>query len=140
MVREVIYIDETAFIALMNKDNKYHRQAIESVRTLLNRTIKFTTSYLTIIEAVSELTKEKGHKTAQKLLEFLKNEGIDILKENDSIRKNTECNFIKDNGHGSSSMHAHYHVATMHYYGIHKIFTFSSHFEKLEVVRTVGGR
>jgi len=134
-MREIIFIDETAFLALNDKDDPNYSEAVGFVKSLLNQTVKLTTSFLVLLETASELKKRKGFFAAKRFLEFFKTEGIEVLTENSSIRKEAEECFLRTGNQKEVGMPACHHVATMHYYNIRKIFSFSLDYDSLETIR-----
>ena len=72
MPLEDIFIDTSAWIALVDKDDSYHKEAASSYPPLLKNYRNMITSNLVIAETYIIILNELGHKPAIDFLEKLK--------------------------------------------------------------------
>jgi predicted nucleic acid-binding protein len=72
MLSQEIFVDASAWVALADKDDAYHKRAASVYPQLLKIGRNLVTSNLVIAEAYIIILKELGHKAALAFLEGLK--------------------------------------------------------------------
>jgi uncharacterized protein len=72
MIPEEIFVDTGAWVALADKDDFHHKQAVSLFPSLLKTKRSLVTSNLVIAETYIILLKELGHRAAMSFLERLK--------------------------------------------------------------------
>lgn len=88
---EEIFVDSSAWIALVDKDDSHHKEAAANYPSILKNYKTLVTSNLVIAETYIVLLKELGHKVVSEFLERIKasprilkicsNENIEIEAE-----------------------------------------------------------
>ena len=134
-MRESIFIDETAFIALNIKNRPDHDRAVFFIKSLLGETVRLVTSSLVLTLAAEEIREEKGFERSRIFLELFQKPGIEVFGENDSIRKDAQEFFIKVGKKKDVGLLACHHLATMKHCSIRKIFSFNSALNQSDVFR-----
>lgn len=131
----MLFVDSSAFIALNCPENSNHQRAVKFVKSLLGETAKITTSFLVVAEAATEIRKRLGYQAVLAFLARFEKEGITVFHVNEVIRLNAKDMFTGHEKVKELSFLDCLKVATMHYYGIHKVFTFNAELDELKVVR-----
>ena len=96
MVLEDIFVDTSAWIALVDKDDSHHKEAASSYPSLLKNHRNLITSNFVIAETYIIILNELGHKLAIDFLEKLK-ASPRILKiySNEDIEEEAEPILVK---------------------------------------------
>ncbi len=72
MMLEDIFVDSSAWIALVDKDDSHHKEAASSYPSIFKNHKTLVTNNLVIAETYVVLLKELGHKVALEFLERIK--------------------------------------------------------------------
>lgn len=88
---EDVFVDSSAWIALADKDDSHHREAVAAYPSILGNFKILVTSNLVIAETYVVLLNEMGHKEAMEFLELIK-ASPRILKtySNESVEADAE--------------------------------------------------
>jgi len=134
-MKELIFIDTSAFMALNNNKDFNHKRAINWVKSMLSETVGLCTSMQVIAETASLLKKSVSLEKSKSFLKLLENPGIQILEDSKEQQSEAWKQFMYKNENNEATFFDYWKIATMNYYGILKIFTFEIYFDKMEVVR-----
>lgn len=134
-MKEMIFIDTSAFVALNNEEDINHKKAIEWVKNMLSETVGLCTNMQVIAETSSQLKKSVNYEKSKRFLKLLENPGIQILEDNEELQQEAWKLFMYKDEIGDVSFFDYWKVSTMNYYGVIKIFTFETFFDKLQVIR-----
>ena len=139
-MKEMIFIDSTAFLALNNPDDLHHEVAVDWVKSMLGETVGLSTCMSVIGETATGLKKLENDKKdsfqkVENFLNLIRKPGIQILQSNPDVQTEGWKLFLRTEKMAQITFADCLKVACMHYYGIMKIFTFNEDFDKLEVVR-----
>jgi predicted nucleic acid-binding protein len=128
MVLEDIFVDTSAWVALADKDDAYHKKAAAVYPSLLKTQRNLITSNFVIAEAYIIILNELGHKLAIDFLEKLK-ASPRILKiySNEDIEAEAEPILVKYSDQDFSYTDAVSFVI-MKRQKIRKAFSFDKHF------------
>ncbi len=128
MVLEDIFVDTSAWIALVDKDDSHHKEAASSYPSLLKNHRNLITSNFVIAETYIIILNELGHKLAIDFLEKLK-ASPRILKiySNEDIEAEAEPILVKYSDQDFSYTDAVSFVI-MKRQKIRKAFSFDKHF------------
>jgi hypothetical protein len=128
MVLEDIFVDTSAWIALVDKDDSHHKEAASSYPSLLKNHRNLITSNFVIAETYIIILNELGHKLAIDFLEKLK-ASPRILKiySNEDIEAEAEPILVKYSDQDFSYTDAVSFVI-MKRQKIRKTFSFDKHF------------
>jgi len=128
MVLEDIFVDTSAWIALVDKDDSHHKEAASSYPSLLKNHRNLITSNFVIAETYIIILNELGHKLAIDFLEKLK-ASPRILKiySNEDIEAEAEPILAKYSDQDFSYTDAVSFVI-MKRQKIRKAFSFDKHF------------
>jgi predicted nucleic acid-binding protein len=128
MVLEDIFVDTSAWIALVDKDDSHHKEAASSYPSLLKNHRNLITSNCVIAETYIIILNELGHKLAIDFLEKLK-ASPRILKiySNEDIEAEAEPILVKYSDQDFSYTDAVSFVI-MKRQKIRKAFSFDKHF------------
>lgn len=128
MVLEDIFVDTSAWIALVDKDDLHHKEAASSYPSLLKNHRNLITSNFVIAETYIIILNELGHKLAIDFLEKLK-ASPRILKiySNEDIEAEAEPILVKYSDQDFSYTDAVSFVI-MKRQKIRKAFSFDKHF------------
>jgi predicted nucleic acid-binding protein len=128
MVLEDIFVDTSAWIALVDKDDSHHKEAASSYPSLLKNHRNLITSNFVIAETYIIILNELGHKLAIDFLEKLK-ASPRILKiySNEDIEEEAEPILVKYSDQDFSYTDAVSFVI-MKRQKIRKAFSFDKHF------------
>jgi uncharacterized protein len=128
MVLEDIFVDTSAWIALVDKDDSHHKEAASSYPSLLKNHRNLITSNFVIAETYIIILNELGHKLAIDFLEKLK-ASPRILKiySNEDIEAEAEPILAKCSDQDFSYTDAVSFVI-MKRQKIRKAFSFDKHF------------
>lgn len=128
MVLEDIFVDTSAWIALVDKDDSHHKEAASSYPSLLKNHRNLITSNFVITETYIIILNELGHKLAIDFLEKLK-ASPRILKiySNEDIEAEAEPILVKYSDQDFSYTDAVSFVI-MKRQKIRKAFSFDKHF------------
>ena len=128
MVLEDIFVDTSAWIALVDKDDLHHKEAASSYPSLLKNHRNLITSNFVIAETYIIILNELGHKLAIDFLEKLK-ASPRILKiySNEDIEAEAEPILVKYSDQDFSYTDAVSFVI-MKRQKIRKPFSFDKHF------------
>jgi len=128
MVLEDIFVDTSAWIALVDKDDSHHKEAASSYPSLLKNHRNLITSNFVIAETYIIILNELGHKLAIDFLEKLK-ASPRILKiySNEDIEAEAEPILVKYSDQDFSYTDAISFVI-MKRQKIRKAFSFDKHF------------
>jgi len=128
MVLEDIFVDTSAWIALVDKDDSHHKEAASSYPLLLKNHRNLITSNFVIAETYIIILNELGHKLAIDFLEKLK-ASPRILKiySNEDIEAEAEPILVKYSDQDFSYTDAVSFVI-MKRQKIRKAFSFDKHF------------
>jgi len=138
-MKDLVFIDSSAFIALNDSSSPWREKSLSWVRSIFSETVGLCTSMGVIVDTASKLKKNVSFDRAERFLKLLKKPGIQILEENEEIQEEAWELFLQSKGISEVSFYDCMKVATMHYFGITKIFTFEKYFDKLQVVRVPKG-
>jgi predicted nucleic acid-binding protein len=128
MVLEDIFVDTSAWIALVDKDDSHHKEAASSYPSLLKNHRNLITSNFVIAETYIIILNELGHKLAIDFLEKLK-ASPRILKiySNEDIEAEAEPILVEYSDQDFSYTDAVSFVI-MKRQKIRKAFSFDKHF------------
>jgi len=128
MVLEDIFVDTSAWIALVDKDDSHHKEAASSYPSLLKNHRNLITSNFVIAETYIIILNELGHKLAIDFLEKIK-ASPRILKiySNEDIEAEAEPILVKYSDQDFSYTDAVSFVI-MKRQKIRKAFSFDKHF------------
>jgi len=128
MVLEDIFVDTSAWIALVDKDDSHHKEVASSYPSLLKNHRNLITSNFVIAETYIIILNELGHKLAIDFLEKLK-ASPRILKiySNEDIEAEAEPILVKYSDQDFSYTDAVSFVI-MKRQKIRKAFSFDKHF------------
>jgi predicted nucleic acid-binding protein len=128
MVLEDIFVDTSAWIALVDKDDSHHKEAASSYPSLLKNHRNLITSNFVIAETYIIILNELGHKLAIDFLEKLK-ASPRVLKiySNEDIEAEAEPILVKYSDQDFSYTDAVSFVI-MKRQKIRKAFSFDKHF------------
>lgn len=91
MMRENIFVDSSAWIALADKDDSHHKEAASSYPAIFKNHKTLVTNNLVLAETYIVLLKELGHKAALEFLERVKaSPRITKIYSNESIEAEAE--------------------------------------------------
>ncbi|MBI5179795.1 MAG: PIN domain-containing protein [Nitrospirae bacterium] len=128
MPHENIFIDTSAWFALADKDDAYHKKAASIYPSLLKSHTSLVTSNLIIAESYILILKELGHDAAINFLEGIKTSPrIFKIYSNEEIETDAEEILAKYDDHDFSYADA-VSFAIMKELKIKKAFCFNKHF------------
>lgn len=134
-MKEMLFIDTSAFIALNDSLDPFHGESLSWVKKMMSQTLGLCTSFEVVAETATILRKKIGIEKAKKFLFHMQKPGIQILEGNDEIEKDAWQIFLKTQKVENLSFFDCWKVATMHYYGVVKIFTFDKVFKNFNVIK-----
>lgn len=125
---EDVFVDSSAWIALADKDDFYHKDAASNYVSIFKNHRTLVTSNLVIAEAYIVLLKEMGHRAALELLERIKaSPRIMKVYSNEGIEADAERILTKYSDQDFSYADA-VSFAIMNRQKIKKAFSFDKHF------------
>ena len=128
MFPEDIFVDTGAWVALADKDDAHHKDAVSVFPTLLKTSRTLVTSNLVVAEAYILLLKELGHHAALSFLERLKaSPRIKKIYSTEDIEEEAEGTLRKFSDQDFSYTDAASFVM-MRRERIKKVFCFDRHF------------
>jgi predicted nucleic acid-binding protein len=133
-----IFVDTSAFLAVMNTADDFHIQAKEQWRVLLENTDLLITNNYILLETIAILQKRHGINSIQNLqtnlLPLVSIEWLDEAQHNEVI-----YNLLATNRRRLSLVDCSA-FATMRRSGIQQVFTFDNHFAEqgFEVLPEIG--
>lgn len=130
----LLFVDETAFIALNSPVSPHHSQAVEFVRSLVDQTVRVVTSRGAIANTADALKSKVGGQVAMRFLQLVEEGGIKVLPANSAINSNADRLFFDNAEERDISLTDCINVAIMQHYGVTKIFTFNESVKKLQVI------
>lgn len=132
-MKELIFIDSSAFLALNDHKDLYHDQVMAWVKRMLSETVGLCTTIQAIGEAATQL-KKRDFSIAKRFLSLMREPGIQLLEDNSEIQEKAWKLFLESAKNQASFIDCT-KVACMHYYGIMKMLTFRDYFDQMQVVR-----
>lgn len=132
---KALFVDTTAFVALNDPSDPHHGAAVDFVKILFGQTRKITTSSLVVDHAATEIRNRLGALKAEQFLDYFEQEGIVLLKHNDTIHLQAKQLFLQHPDERRLAFYDFLKAALMHYYHIHELFTFNAAFDTLNLIR-----
>ena len=126
-----IFVDTSAFVALFDKNDQYHREATAYFESLISDSIQLHTSNYVVDETITRIRIQDGHKSA---MEFGKHFFISKIFYNHYINQELEKDAFTLFGKYSDkelSFTDCTSFALMKKLGIKKAFTFDDDFVKV---------
>jgi len=128
----MIFIDSSFFIAIVNKDDKWHKDSLKIAKKIANS--EKVVSNLVISEAVTSIASLLGGKIAKRLYDNIKDNYI-IGNENSDLYDNSMFTLIQYDG--ILSMADCLSLQIMQEMGIKKIVSFGSEFDKVKGIKRI---
>ncbi len=95
-----VFVDTSAWVAIIDENNKYHRESVNYFTYLLGNKITIVTNNVIIDETINYIKKEFGIETAKKFNEIINESIINVKLRMDWIsrreRKLALNSFLKD--------------------------------------------
>jgi len=127
-MQEIIFIDTSAWAAIADKSDRYHKIASSSFKKILNNYKKIVTSNLVISETYTLLIHELGHPAGMKFLTSLQGSSrIHLVYSNREIETDA-IKFLADYSDQDFSYTDAVSFIIMKRYSIHEAFSFDKHF------------
>lgn len=135
MLFENVFVDTSAWVALADKDDTYHRKASSAYPTILASHKNLVTSNLILAETYVLILNELGHRAALDFLKKIKTSPR-IIKfySNEEIESETELILTKYSDQNFSYTDA-VSFAIMKKQKIKKTFCFDKHFQTAGFVK-----
>lgn len=130
----LLFVDETAFIALNSPVSPHHAQAVDFVRSLVDQTVRVVTGRGVVVSTADALKTKAGGVFAKRFLELIDEGGIKVLPTNGTINTAAEKLFGEHVGDQDISFADCINIAIMQHYGVTKLFTFNQSVKKLQVI------
>ncbi len=131
-----VFVDTSAWIAIIDENNKYHTQAVNYFTSLLGNKITIVTNNVIIDETIDYLKKEFGIETARKFNEIVNESIINVKLRMDWIsrreRKMALNSFLK-NKSNDLELRYFYISGTIKRKKVDIIFTLDSKLKSLEL-------
>lgn len=128
-----IFIDTSSFVALQNKKDPSHNQAIKISKLLLKKKFELYTSSDIVGETITVLSKKLSKKEAHLFYEEYHKSDIKEIHINESIHQETRKFFLKLKSKNISFIDCS-SVVAMKSKGIKNIFSFDQDFKKLGIL------
>ncbi len=130
----LLFVDETAFVALNSPVSPHHAQAVEYVRSLVDQTARVVTGRGVVIGTADTLKAKVGGEVALHFLKLIVEGEIKVLPTNSVINKQADRLFAEHAEDRDIRYTDCVNVALMQHYGVTKLFTFNEQIKKLQVL------
>lgn len=136
ILKTVLYVDQTIFIALNILDHPAHEQAVEGVRGILSSNQRLATSSLEIGIGLEAVYRQAGAERAQRFLSLLREAQIEILPINREILEDAQKLLQEkwDNEQEVTFLNC-VRVSTTKHYKIHHILSLDKELSKFSLIR-----
>lgn len=128
---EAVFADSFAWIAAINKSDNYHKIALKTIETLLEKGLKLVTSNYVIVETINALSKAEFRKAVIEFIDKLEmSPSVEIIKITDEMYNNAWALYQQrmDKDWGIITDCTSFEVMRM--FNIKKAFTNDKHFEQ----------
>jgi predicted nucleic acid-binding protein len=128
-----VFIDASAFYALLNKNDELHKKALSISKTLARDNEILITSNYTLAEAYTVIRSKLGFQTAQAFIGEIQKNGIQVAWIDEEIHNRGLEIFLKNKELKDLSFFDCVDLALMESLGIEKAFSFDRHFKALGI-------
>jgi len=125
---EPVFLDTAALVAILNKSDQYHIQAVKTLSALLEVKSRFITTTYVFAETVTRILRRVSHeKAAAAGVRLREEKSIEIVSPGTEAIDEAWRIFIKYNDQNFSFVDC-VSFAVMHQYSLTRAFTFDRHF------------
>jgi predicted nucleic acid-binding protein len=128
-----VFVDASAFYALLNKKDKLHREALSISKALAKTKEVLITSNYTLAEAYTVIRSKLGFPTASAFIAEIQKGGIQVAWIDSQIHNRGLEIFLETKEPKDLSFFDCVDLALMETLGIEKAFSFDRHFKALGI-------
>jgi predicted nucleic acid-binding protein len=128
-----VFVDASAFYALLNKKDKLHQEALSISKALAKAKEVLITSNYTLAEAYTVIRSKLGFSTASTFVAEIKKGGIQVAWIDSQIHNRGVEIFLGKEEPKDLSFFDCVDLALMEALGIEKAFSFDRHFKTLGI-------
>ncbi|MCL5986119.1 MAG: PIN domain-containing protein [Actinobacteria bacterium] len=135
-----VFVDASAFYALLNKKDDLHKEALSISKTLAKTNEALITSNYTLAEAYTVIRSKLGFQTAQTFIEEIRKNGIQVAWIDEEIHNRGLEIFLENKEPRDLSFFDCVDLALMESLDIEKAFCFDRHFKSLGITLIEGDK
>jgi predicted nucleic acid-binding protein len=128
-----IFVDASAFYALLNKKDDLHEEALSISKSLAETNEVLVTSNYTLAEAYTVIRSKLGFKTAESFIAEIRKNGIQVTWIDEEVHNRGLEIFLENKEPRDLSFFDCVDLALMESLGIEKAFSFDRHFKSLGI-------
>ena len=128
-----IFVDASAFYALLNKKDDLHEEALSISKSLAETNEVLVTSNYTLAEAYTVIRSKLGFKTAESFIAEIRKNGIQVTWIDEEVHNRGLEIFLENKEPRDLSFFDYVDLALMESLGIEKAFSFDRHFKSLGI-------
>lgn len=128
-----VFVDASAFYALLNKKDNLHKEALLISKSLAKTNEVLITSNYTLAESYTVIRSKLGFKTAETFIAEIQKNGIQVAWIDEEIHNRGLKIFLENKEPRDLSFFDCVDMALMESLGIEKAFSFDRHFKSLGI-------
>ena len=128
-----VFIDASAFYALLNKSDRFHKEALLISKTLAKIKEVLITSNYTLAETYTVVRSKLGYKTASAFIAEIQKGEIQVIWIDEETNNRGLEIFLEKKEPKDLSFFDCIDLALMERFGIEKAFSFDRHFKVLGI-------